>query len=370
MTTEDMLGKVFPTWQWLIALVLVGGFMQAFLNRYEDPIISGHRWDFVMVTDQDHGSRVEGKNLWESTLQIASLVRNTHTGSFSVHWLEQKALHTVLEHGSRSMELSAATFFKERLFVFCDRSGLVFDVSTETGDTQVVSAIQLVNSSKPYKTEWATVKHGELYVGSVGKEWVKDGVVTDEYLLWTKKLNPNTMAWVDLDFSPAFQKLRVISNTTFPTGYMIHEAVAWDGRLQQWIFVPRRVSYDVPYDEVSDERQGGNLLFLLSEDFSTASFKKVGPLEGEWGFADVRPLPLQWQPQDRKAATKLLGVKVYEVEGHVESKLCVFDTDGNILSDPPFISLPDQGRLKFEGLDFFPATLMAKRLQQQQKQQQ
>lgn len=82
-----------------------------------------------------------------------------------------------------------------------------------------------------------------------------------------------------------YNALRKATNTSFP-GYLSHEAVVWHpGKKEaflvrseyllnaapekrKWLFLPRKASENIPYDEQTDEHLASNLLLIVDEDFS------------------------------------------------------------------------------------------------------
>ena len=126
-------------------------------------------------------------------------------------------------------------------------------------------------------------------------------------------------------------------------GYLWHEAVHWDPLGRRWIFLPRKASSRIPYTPADDERQGSNLLIVSSEHFQHMRVIEVGPLEPEWGFTAVRKLP--------GSKDTFMALKVREVGDETSTKLCVFDLQGQFLTDPPFIEV--DGKIKYEGLEFY-----------------
>ena len=68
------------------------------------------------------------------------------------------------------------------------------------------------------------------------------------------------------------------------------EAILWSAHLQQWVFLPRRIS-STQYDENEDERKGGTKLVLVDEKFTKAKVVQIDletdPLRGFSSFAFV-----------------------------------------------------------------------------------
>jgi len=287
-------------------------------------------------------------------MQQGTLRRNA-TGNFSFEWSEPKFLKSRLAYQNRSMELSALEFYNNKLLAFCDRSGLVFEINVADGGA-IPKTVLFRRGDKygllpPYKSEWATVKGKTLYIGSFGKEWVENGVQTHSDLLWIKTMTKEGSV-EDVDWESAFHKVRAHANATYP-GYMVHEAVAWDHHSGNWLFLPRKLSQTKPYDASTDEMMGGNTLFILSEDFKTVRSVAIGPLEADWGFSEIKVLPQPMQKKGARNVSLVLGVKVKEVDDVTDSKVAVFDTEGNFYTDPIFLPLGlNPAGTKFEGLAF------------------
>jgi len=183
------------------------------------------------------------------------------------------------------------------------------------------------------------------------------------HLQWIKSLKGDKIQ--HLNWKDMYDKIRATGNSSFP-GYMIHEAVAWDPTERNWLFIPRKVSYQTPYSEAADELLGSNILFIASEDFKNITYQTVGPFEPDWGFSDLKVLPKA--VQKRGTPTLLMAVKVKEVKGRTHTKVIIFDTNGTIHTDPQFQSISSDHHdesahgFKFEGLAFVPPELQASRM--------
>jgi soluble calcium-activated nucleotidase 1 len=307
-------------------------------------------YPFAIVTDQDEGSRDPQKFEWTSYLRKGALVRVTEGEEthFAVRWQEPLLpLRSKIAMANRSMELSELVQFNHLLLGFCDITGIVFKIIADgprAGDTYLRHAIADGDGDrpKPFKTEWATVKDGTLWLGSPGLEWtLPGGKVLHHNPMWVKTMDMQGSIQ-NIDWRPVYQALRTAANATAP-GYLWHEAVHWDPLARRWVFLPRKASTRGPYDPKTDERLGTNLLLLASEDFREIATLTVGPLEPEWGFTAVRKLP--------GSADVFMATKVREIEGEPSrTKLCVFDLSGRIRSVPAWIDVP--GEMKYEGLEF------------------
>uniref|UniRef100_A0A6P6Y4Q4 Soluble calcium-activated nucleotidase 1-like n=1 Tax=Dermatophagoides pteronyssinus TaxID=6956 RepID=A0A6P6Y4Q4_DERPT len=162
----------------------------------------------------------------------------------------------------RGMELSDVVAWNNRYYTFDDRTGIVFELLPFVNKPSV---LQSETNSKGFKIEWASVKDNMLYIGSIGKEYVSpDGVtVLHEDLFGVIRLNDNKLEPVREDWKRRYQALRAISGCPYP-GYLIHEAARFSNVRREWVFLPRRCSTK-PYDEVSDEIRGCNLILGISE---------------------------------------------------------------------------------------------------------
>ena len=90
--------------------------------------------------------------------------------------------------------------------------------------------------------------------------------------------------------------------------------------------------------------RGTNLLIVANEDFSRIDVKGLGPLERDYGFTAVRKVP--------GTDGLYLGLKVKEISSpstQTHTKICMFDLNGKMYFDPPFLPIGD---MKFEGLEF------------------
>jgi len=165
---------------------------------------------------------------------------------------------------------------------------------------------------------------------------------------------------VNLNWKHVYDRLRAVSNTSYP-GYMVHEAVSFNHRRRQWIFLPRRMSSVLPYSDSVDVRMGANTMFLASEDFSNIEMRSVGPFEADWGFTCIKPILFSpdYFAQNPDVPDYYLGIKAKESMSkagestHEGSKLVVFDLEGNLHSEFRALHAVD----KYEGIAFLPDEL-------------
>lgn len=307
---------------------------------------------FAIVSDLDRESRDPQRFVWRSYLRLATLRRR---GSrYEIRWGEELQLQTNTAKHNRSLELSELVMFERRLLAMCDYTGLIFkisspDVAAKNPKPRVFQRWAIADgngdSIKPCKMEWATVKDGVLWVGSVGKEWTtRTGEIDldDRGSEWVKAIEDSGRVR-NVNWGPVYAALRQATNTSLSTGgWLWHEAVHWDPRTRRWIFLPRKESHSTPFIPGATSELGSNLLLIVSEGFTSIDVRRVGPLELDRGFTAVRKVP--GTEQD------FVALKVKETKGEVKSWITVFDLDGNLLLDPnPFEFVGD---LKFEGLEF------------------
>ena len=324
-----------------IAIVLLSPF-----SRTSSP--SRETLTFSMVSDLDRDSKdVENPFLWRSVKKTGLLIPLENSSNYTIHFDVNSSvlLTSRTATKSRSMELSAAIKYRNKSFVFCDATGSVLRLR----DNKVYPRQQILSgsgkTSKPFKTEWATVKDDMIWLGSNGKEWVDEqGRVVHRMLEWIKTID-RTGRIRNIDWASNYRALRTVTNTTFP-GYLWNEAVEWDESIRRFVILPRKESSDIPYDPIRDETLGSNLLLLADETFENITVRRLEPFESDWGFSAVRQIP--------NDPEKYLALKVKEVNGTTSTKLTVFDLHGRYYLYPePYLEITDLDKnVKFEGLLF------------------
>jgi len=244
------------------------------------------------------------------------------------------------------MELSELVLWNNRMYSMDDRSGIVYEiVDFRTANAHVVPRYILMEgdgeTEKGFKGEWGTVKDGNLIIASFGKEYANnDGTIKNLNNNWIAEITPEGKITYK-DWSPVYQSMRKVSGHEFPS-YILHEAGVWSDILQQWVFLPRRMS-KAPYDESVDEKMGANTMFVLSDKFEVVKSLTVGNITPERGFSTAKFIP-------GSGDTMLLALKSAEF-GETDTQTsyaCVVTTDGREL----MIEQEIQGGMKFEGLEF------------------
>eukprot|EP00550_Attheya_septentrionalis_P002722 CAMPEP_0198291746 /NCGR_PEP_ID=MMETSP1449-20131203/9172_1 /TAXON_ID=420275 /ORGANISM="Attheya septentrionalis, Strain CCMP2084" /LENGTH=429 /DNA_ID=CAMNT_0043990427 /DNA_START=313 /DNA_END=1602 /DNA_ORIENTATION=+ len=316
------------------------------------------RW--AAVTDKDQLSLMsdskKGKPKFESILLPGTITRDPATNKYSIEFEDTRSLVSKHNEEGRGMELSELTIYENRLLSFDDRTGTVFEILNKNGgkDSYVVPRFVITEgegeTDKGMKWEWSTVKDGNLYMGSMGKEYTNaDGSIANTNNLWIAVINSRGEL-TRIDWSEKFNFVRAALGASSP-GYMITEAVLWSSTLKKWVFLPRRIS-DEAYDENKDERKGSDKLVLVDEHFTdaqvvTIKMKKVDPLHG---FSTVAFVP----GTNDHHAIAIRSVEEDCVGG--EESVCkqrsyfiVFDVlTGEVLMDEVHLDMDD----KFEGIEF------------------
>lgn len=247
----------------------------------------------------------------------------------------QKELVSDLSRKGRGMELSELIYFDNELLGFCDVTGTIYIINQTDYTVRTKTILTFPNSEIPFKYEWATECRDDLYLGSIGKEWVVNGTLIHQlaqYVAVISKSGSVTM----VDWKDHYDRIRKFANCDFP-GYLQHEAVLYNPKIRRWMFLPRKASSEKPYDEVKDEKHGTNILIITDGSYYPLKMVQFGPLETEWGFTSLKMLP---------HTDLYIALKVREVSGKTESKLGIFNLDGKLLSKWYHL-----GKEKYEGLE-------------------
>ncbi|CAD5222223.1 unnamed protein product [Bursaphelenchus xylophilus] len=299
----------------------------------------------VVVTDLDQHSLVQGgkKPTWRSFVHTGTIT--IKDDKVTVEWDEKEhEIKSQFSMGGRAMELSDLTVFDGKLLSIDDRTGIVYQI---TSDFKAIPWVFLNdgpgNTSKGLKGEWMTVKDCNLYVGGLGKEWTTtEGVFVNHDPMYIKKVSPKGhlehVRWVD-----EYIALRKAAGVVDP-GYMIHESAQWSEVHKKWFFLPRRVSENEIYTEATDEFKGSNLLIIASEDFKDITVKPIGEKgTGSRGFSSFQFVP---GTNDEL----IVALKSEEKDGEpVGSYITVFNwKSGKVLLEDTKL----RGAFKFEGIAF------------------
>ena len=308
------------------------------------------------MTDLDQLSRLPGeKPIFFSKLLPGYLQYEPSSNKYSINFEQDRQLISAHNEAGRGMELSELTLYQNRLLAFDDRTGSVFEILNQSENESFVVPRFVItegegDTDKGMKWEWSTVKNGELYIGSMGKEYTKaDGTIVNTNNLWIAVINEKGEV-KRVDWTKQYNFVRKALGASAP-GYVIHEAVLWSENMKKWIFIPRRVSSEM-YDDVKDERMGTNKLILVNENFTDAKtieikLSEVDPLHG---FSTAAFVP----NSNERHVMAIRSVEEDCVGG--DENICkqrsyfvVFDVlTGDVLMDE--VQLEDT--VKYEGLEF------------------
>jgi soluble calcium-activated nucleotidase 1 len=323
-----------------------------------DSKIKDNVYRFAAITDLDQLSFMTDarKPTYRSIVLPGIITRNDDTNQYSLQVEATREVTTGHNEAGRGAEFSELAIFNDRLLTFDDRSGDVFEILNKPDGKSsfVVPRFVLTegdgDTDKGMKWEWATVKHGELYMGSMGKEYThKDGSIANTNNLWVSILNSRGEIR-RMDWSRPFNVVRAALGAQSP-GYLVHEAIRWSPYLNKWVFAPRRVSSEV-YDDVLDEKRGSNKIVLVDEDFTNAEVVTINMAskDGLHGFSSFAFVP---GTQDQHA----LALRSVEEDCAGDdldvckqrSYFVIFNVlTGDVLMDELLIEEP----MKFEGVEF------------------
>ncbi|CAH0520784.1 unnamed protein product [Peronospora belbahrii] len=316
-------------------------------------------FSIVIVADLDKQSKDESSvkpqfisYIMHATLKVVpdSSSSRFNRDVYSVTFGEETKFTTSINEAGRGFELSELVWFNGKLLAFDDRTGIVFRLKhfeggSKTKPLQAIPEHIVMEgdgiASKGQKHEWATVKDGELYMGSVGKEFTDNsGNVIGDGNLWVAIMD-HVGDIRHEDWTANFAAVRTALRCDWP-GYVVHEAIEWSSIHRQWFILPRRVSTSM-YNDVEDEKHGSNKVVIASEDFSSIQVREVGKVTPLRGFSSFKFVP-------RTDDSVVVAIKSVEVEDEKKqtSFITVFDLEGNVLMDETEIP----GAKKYEGVAF------------------
>ena len=207
--------------------------------------------------------------------------------TYDLSWDPPAEVATAHNEAGRGCELSELVKFHDGLYTFDDRTGIMFQLMNYARSDSAEAPFLVPRhifmegsgdiNDKGLKIEWATQKDGTLLVGSFGKEYTNNkGEVMHSNNLWAVAYKADGTA-SHVNWKPNYDAMRAALGYQHP-GYMIHEAVVWSTYFRKWFVFPRRVSRD-PYDDVADEKKGGNTIIMASHDFAEVTATTVGVRE-------------------------------------------------------------------------------------------
>lgn len=314
-------------------------------------------FQFVTVSDLDEASKVHvagEEPAWVSYVLKGTLTYNKADKQYKMsHEKTHQNVYGYHAFRGRGMELSELATYNGDILAVDDKSGIIYRLDDPQSDAPAVVPHALLHSgdvkelstARGFKGEWLTVKDTNLYAGSVGKPFTRNGVVEHTDNLWVNILDCNG-AITGENWSYFYD--RILRESGYGGGYMVHEAVQWNPTLQKWMFMPRRASH-LPYDSATEEFMGTNLLILADEDFMNIQTVKVGEVVPELGCSSIKTIPNTGDRHLVVVKTREIGCASPQDNKTcvTESYLSVVDTDGNVL-----MPLTKLAGYKIEGFEF------------------
>lgn len=338
--------------------VTFGGVLHRGYFSVEGSKIKDNQYRFACVTDLDQLSlmKEEKKMMYRSVLLPGVITRDPDTNKYTIEFEKTRTLITKHNEAGRGAEFSELTIYNGRLLTFDDRTGDVFEIlNTKDGQDSFVAPRYVItegegDTDKGMKWEWATVKDGELWMGSMGKEFTKpDGSIENVNNLWVTIMDQygqfRRVNWTD-----KFLYIRKVLGATSP-GYVIHEAINWSPKMRKWVFAPRRISSE-SYNDVLDEKRGSNKVVIVDENFKSSKVVEVNMAskDGLHGFSSFAFVP---ETNDEHAIA-LRSVEEDCAGDDLDvckqrSYIVIFNVlTGEVLMDEVQIEEP----LKYEGIEF------------------
>jgi soluble calcium-activated nucleotidase 1 len=335
-----------------------GGAIHGGYFSVEGSKINDNQFRFAAVTDLDQLSlmKEETKMMYRSLLLPGVITRDPVTNKYALEMEETRTLTTKHNEAGRGAEFSELTVFDGRLLTFDDRTGDVFEIlNTRDGKDSFVAPRYVItegegDTDKGMKWEWSTVKDGELWMGSMGKEFTNpDGSIANVNNLWVTIMNKSG-EFRRVNWTKQFNFVRKVLGCESP-GYVIHEAINWSPLMRKWVFAPRRISQE-PYNDVLDEKRGSNKILLIDENFTKADIVevKMASKDGLHGFSSFAFVP----GTNDKHAIALRSVEEDCAGDDLDvckqrSYIVIFDVlTGEVLMDE--VKIKDD--MKYEGIEF------------------
>ncbi|CAM9155292.1 unnamed protein product, partial [Phaeothamnion confervicola] len=309
-------------------------------------------FEVLIITDLDQRSKEADGKKYMSVVREGLLTRDPETNKYAVTWGRERQLHSGHNEAGRGMELSELVNFHGHLMTLDDRTGILFEIVRGDGEEDEDGEWRMAprhifaegdgSVDKGMKFEWATVRNGELVMGSFGKEYTNsEGAIISTNNNWVIFMDEHGSIRRE-DWTERYNKIRAALGASFP-GYVIHESGSWSEPLNKWVFLPRRVSPD-PYDDEKDELMGSNKIILADPAFVNVEVRDVGIVTPERGFSTFK-----FVPGTGDEVVFALKSAEFSKTGAQTSFATVFTIDGQVLMDETEIP----GGYKYEGLEIF-----------------
>ncbi|CAJ0951648.1 unnamed protein product, partial [Mesorhabditis belari] len=299
---------------------------------------------FAMCSDADLASQT-GPFRWESKCLTGFLEFGDESRKqLKIHWSLTKNYSTQLNVKGMGMQLSDLVKFRGDYLSPDDKTGLVYKLKADSAVPWVYLADGDGNNERQFKTEWLTVKDGNVYAGSIGTEFLGDqGEIENLNQMFVKKITPYGNV-IHMNWTEKYVALREKIGI-HPLGYVTHEAVRWSEIHKKWFFLPRQIAKTLGPPYRRDNKQGANLMMITSDCFCDIETINVGKPQATHGFSAFDFVP-------DTGDTLIMAIKTEEILSALRSYVMVFDITGKILIDETEIPMENQ---KFEGLSFLYA---------------
>ncbi|KRT78652.1 hypothetical protein AMK59_7103 [Oryctes borbonicus] len=294
-----------------------------------------------IITDLDTNSKSEKEPYtWYAYFKKGYLSYTPQRHALVLSWdkNEPTRLTTSYALKDRGMELSELVVFNGKLLTFDDRTGLIFEIAAEKAVPWILLTDGDGQNNKGFKSEWATVKGNQLYVGSMGKEWTTPaGDFENNNPQYVKEISTRGevkhIPWI-----VEYNRIREILGINWP-GYMIHESGVWSSVHKRWFFLPRRCSKET-YNETLDEHRGCSVLITANEEMQDVQIVHLPNSTPTRGFSSFKFVP----SSDDEV---IVALRTEELNGKTATYVTSFTIKGQILLNDTWIS-----DLKYEGLEF------------------
>jgi soluble calcium-activated nucleotidase 1 len=332
-------------------------------HRYLTP--PSLKFKIGIVADKVKGENKDAESgnfksyLREGYLLIQKNKTNPQTPNITLEFDEEKGSHELesgINYGDKGFQLATLNVFNGKLYSCDHTTGVVYelkkvkvvekedeniDASTDRpkdGDKKEEDKEPKYNyvaqpwlilsnegSNKPFKCEWALVKGNQLWIGSSGDLVPKDEGKEDSELSKERQVVKQVDVdgqITDLDFSKTYEEIAEKFDVKLGEGVVAHESAEWSDLLNQWLFIPRRVTKEKKNDETWDKLTN-NVGILSNDKFTNLRTQTFGNVTEGAGYVGLRFIP---ETQDRFILALKAGK---DEEGNDVSTLQVLDIQGN-----------------------------------------
>lgn len=162
-------------------------------NFFFKLFLGAHIYKIGLIADLDTNSKSKTENnVWLSYLKIGFLNYNPNDKNVVISWDKSESIELKSSYSmkGRGMELSELIVYNGKLLTFDDRTGLIYEIQNNKAIPWVLLTDGDGKISKGFKSEWATVKDKQLYIGSMGKEWTtSQGDYENDFPMYIKIVN-------------------------------------------------------------------------------------------------------------------------------------------------------------------------------------